>query len=91
MPLQNLMWIEYPHTTIWIDASIKSKRSYVLCVVIVARKSMTIVSACFPKYDEEPMWPLFALGKLVQYFSSGGYQEPGVMWIELITISIFIS
>jgi len=32
-------------------------------VVIVARKSMTIVSACFLKYDEEPegwsMLPVF--------------------------------
>ena len=55
MLLLYLKYIEYPHTTIWIDASIKSKRSYVLCVAIVARKSMTIVSACFPKYDEEPL------------------------------------
>ena len=68
MQLQNLMWIEHPHTTIWIGASINSKRSYVLCVVIVARKSMTIVSACFPKYDEEPPnWALLSDLKWVVY------------------------
>ncbi len=54
MPLQNLKQNEYPHTTIFINASIKSNRSNALCVAIVARKSMIIVSECFPKIDEEP-------------------------------------
>ena len=59
MPLQNQKWIEYPHTTIWIYASIKSIRSYVLCVALVARKSMINVSEYFHKSDEEPMCPIF--------------------------------
>ena len=54
MPLQNLKYIEYPHTTIRIYESIKSNRSNALGVAVEARKSMIIVLECFPKYDEEP-------------------------------------